>query len=138
MAGRKQEYGSHVEEICEKNQPHFLTMYNCNALNVNVKRTRVLLVYKKREMFESRISATATEKLAAWEKPHAKTVAGPYDKEGHVERYCELANIKTEQLYTDSTHCLVDHNFKKEELETVGELSNCTWLESVDLTFFGP
>ena len=41
-----------------------------------------------------------------------------------VERYCELANKKTEQLYTVSTPCLDDHNFKKEELETVGELSD--------------
>ena len=38
-------------------------------------------------------------------------------------RFCELANKKTEQLYKVSTLCLEDHNFKKEELETVGELS---------------
>ena len=47
--------------------------------------------------------------------------------EGHakkcVERYCELANKKTEQLYKVSTPCLDGHNFKKEELETVGEMS---------------
>ena len=46
--------------------------------------------------------------------------------EGHaqkcVERYCELANKKKEQLYKVSTPCLDDHNFKKEELEAVGEL----------------
>ena len=51
-----------------------------------------------REMFESQISATATEKLPGWEKPHAKTVAWSYDTEGHaqkcVERYCELADTK--------------------------------------------
>ena len=35
-----------------------------------------------REMFESQISAGATEKLPG-EKPHAKTVAWSYDKEGH-------------------------------------------------------
>ena len=48
--------------------------------------------------------------------------------EGHVkkrvERYCELANKKTEQLYKVSAPCLGDHNFKKEELESVGELSS--------------
>ena len=47
-------------------------------------------------MFESLISAGATEKLHGWEKPHAKTVAWSYDMEEHakkcVERYCELAN----------------------------------------------
>ena len=38
-------------------------------------------------------------------------------------RDCELANKKTEQLYKVSSLCLDDHHFKKEELETVGELS---------------
>ena len=41
-----------------------------------------------------------------------------------VERCCELANKKTEQLKTVSKPGLVNHNFKKEELETVGELSD--------------
>ena len=52
-------------------------------------------------MFESRISAGATEKLPGWDKFHAKTVAS-CDMEGHarkcVERYCELANKKVEQI----------------------------------------
>ena len=46
-----------------------------------------------------------------------------YDMEGHaqkcVERYCELANKKTEQLYKVSSPCLDDHHFKEEELESV-------------------
>ena len=41
-----------------------------------------------------------------------------------VERYCELANKQTEQLFQVSSLCMVDHNFKKEELEMVGDLSN--------------
>ena len=50
-------------------------------------------------MYESRISAGATEKLPGWEKPHAKkTAAWSYDMEQHaqkcVERYCDLANKK--------------------------------------------
>ena len=40
-----------------------------------------------------------------------------------VERDCELANKKTEQLHKVSSPCLDDHHFKKEELESVGELS---------------
>ena len=39
------------------------------------------------------------------------------------ERCCELANKKGEQLYKVSSPCLDDHHFKKEELESVGELS---------------
>ena len=72
-------------------------------------------------MFESRISAGATEKLSGWENPHVQTVAWSYDMEGHakkcVERDCELAHNKVEQLYKVSNPCLDDHQFKQEELE---------------------
>ena len=77
------------------------------------------------KMFESRISAGATEKLPVWRQPHAKTVAWSYDMEGHAsncfERCCELANKKVEQLHKVSSPCLDDHQFKQEELESVGE-----------------
>ena len=47
--------------------------------------------------------------------------------EGHakkcVERYCELPNRTTQQLYKVSTPCIDDHQFKEEELKSVGELS---------------
>ena len=50
-----------------------------------------------------------------------------YDVEGHakkcVERYCELANKSTQQLYKVSTPCIDDHHFKEEEMKSVGELS---------------
>ena len=79
------------------------------------------------KMFESRISAGATEKLPGWQKAHAQTVAWSYDMEGHaqkcVERHRELANKKVEQLYKVSHPCLDDHQFKQEELESVGEWS---------------
>ena len=87
-----------------------------------------IIMEQYKEMFESRISAGALEKLPGWERLHAKTVAWSCDMEGHaqkrVDRYCELANKKTEQLCKVSTPCLDDHHFKKEELETVGKLSN--------------
>ena len=36
--------------------------------------------------------------------------------------------LRTEQKCKVSTPCLGDHNFKKEELEAVGELSKvCSW-----------
>ena len=50
-----------------------------------------------------------------------------YDMEGHAktcaEGYCELANKTTQQLYKLSIPCIDDHHFKKEELKSVGELS---------------
>ena len=63
--------------------------------------------------------------------------------EGHakkcVERYCELANKTTQQLYKVSTPCIDDHHFKEEELKSVGELSqvcsqfvlNCVYLARI-------
>ena len=39
-----------------------------------------------------------------------------------VERYCELANKTTQQLFKVSTPCIDDHHFK-EEMKSVGELS---------------
>ena len=47
--------------------------------------------------------------------------------EGHakkcVERYCELVNKTTQQLYKVSTPCIDDYHFKEEALKSVGELS---------------
>ena len=41
-----------------------------------------------------------------------------------VERYCELANKTTQQLYRVSTPCIDDHHLKEEETKSVGDLSN--------------
>ena len=40
-----------------------------------------------------------------------------------VERHCELANKRTQQLYKVSTPFIDDHHFKEEEMKSVGELS---------------
>ena len=78
-----------------------------------------------RTMFESRISVGATEKLPCSENLNIPSWS--YDMEGHakkcVERYCELANKTTQQLYKVSTPCIDDHHFKEEELKSVEELS---------------
>ena len=85
------------------------------------------IIGQHNEMFGPRISAGATEKLPGWDKPRAKTSAWSYDMEGHarkcVERYCEVADEKTEQLYKVSHPCLDDHQVKQEELENKGEMS---------------
>ena len=82
------------------------------------------IVDNYRTMFELRFSAGGPEKL-----PHSENFrisSWSCDMEGHakkcVERYCELANKTTQQLYKVSTPCLDDH-FKEEELKSVGELS---------------
>ena len=76
-------------------------------------------------MFESRIAAGGTEKL-----PYSENLSissWSYDMERHakkcVERYCELANKTTQQLYRVSAPCIDDHHLQEEELKSVGELS---------------
>ena len=83
-----------------------------------------------RDMFESRISAEAKEELPtrASGKFDAEIMSSwSYDMERHgkkcVERYCELANRTTQQLYKVETPCTDDHQCKEEENESVGELS---------------
>ena len=75
-------------------------------------------------MFESRISAGRTEKLPCSE--NFRFSSWSYHMEGHakncVERYCELANKTTQQVYKVSTPCIDDHQFKEEEVKYVGEL----------------
>ena len=77
-----------------------------------------------RTFFESRFCEGATKKLPCSENLHISSWS--YDMEGHakkcVERYCELANKTTQQLYKVSTPCIDDHHFK-EEMKSVGELS---------------
>ena len=70
------------------------------------------IVDNYRKMFESRFSAGATEKLPYSEKLGANISSWSYDIEGHakncVERYCELADRKTQQFFK------VDHKLKEE------------------------
>ena len=51
---------------------------------------------------------------------------GPLIWQGHakkcVERYCEMANETTQQAYKVATPCIDDHQFKAEEMGSVGDL----------------
>ena len=83
------------------------------------------IVDNYRTMFESRTSAGGTEKLPYTE--NFRISSWSCDMGGHakncVERYCELANKTTQQLYKVSTPCIDDHHFKEEETKSVGELT---------------
>ena len=58
-------------------------------------------------MLETRISAGTIKQLPGWEKSHANTVTWSHGMEGHakkfVDRYCDLASKKIEQLFKVST-----------------------------------
>ena len=89
------------------------------------------IVENYRTMFESRFSAGASEKFPCSE--HLCISSWSYDMEGHakecVERYCELANRTTQQLYKVSIPCFDDH--QKRRIEICGRIvkrmfSNCS------------
>ena len=84
------------------------------ALKDNAKLCKDI-VDNDRTMFESRLSTGATENLPCSETPMISTWS--YGMEGHakkcVQRDCELANKTTQQLYTVSTPCHDDHQFKE-------------------------
>ena len=135
----------HVDDIMagkkQKKAPMWKKMNKCGSWRTNIIslttyiwectqrecKPSEIVAEKYTKMFESRVSSGAPEKLPGWEKPHAKTVAWSYDVEGDarkcVDRFCELANKKVEQLHKVSSPCLDGHQVIQEELESVGELT---------------
>ena len=71
---------------------------------------------QKRKSFV-RKAQSGVESISSWS----------YDMEGHakkcVERNCELANKTTQQVYKVATPRIDDHQFKEEEMGSLGELS---------------
>ena len=96
------------------------------ALNENVKQAKILWT-----IIEIRLNPESLlglrKKLPYFEKLGANIFSWSYDMDGHakkwVERYCELANKTTQQLFKVATPCLDDHQFKDQEMGSVGELS---------------
>ena len=86
------------KSICE-NQHLYLIIYTWAALKANVISNDIVDNY--RTMFESRTWAVRTEKLPFTQNLHI--LSWSYNMVGHakkcVERYCELANKTTQQLY---------------------------------------
>ena len=100
-------------------------MYTWAALNDNAKQAKILWTITE-PCSNREFSAGRVEKLPF---PQNLCISvWSYDMAGHakkcVERYCELANKTTQQLYKVSTPCIDDHHFKEEETKSVGELSN--------------
>ena len=97
------------------------------------------IVDNHRTMSESRISAGATEKIPCSENVHISSWS--YDMKGHakkcVERYCELANKTTQQLYKVPTPRTDDHHSKEEEMKFVGYLSKVCSKIVLFLLFLG-
>ena len=103
LAGKKQNINPMWKipnkEVDFENQHLFLIMFSWDVLKDCEMNKDI--VDKYRTMFESRISAGATEKLPCSENLCISSWS--YDMEGHakncVARYCELAKKTTQQLY---------------------------------------
>ena len=142
MAGKKKIMAPIWKKLMESvdlyEPASFLDHVNLGCTQRECKPNEII-VEQYKEMFESRVSAGATEKLPGWENLT--------QREGHVqkclERYCELAKKKAEQPHKLSSPCL-DDQFKEEELKSIGEISKvcsqlvlkkaCTQQELVDQT----
>ena len=85
------------------------------------------IVDNYRTMFESRNSAGRAEKLPF--PQNLRISSWSYDMDGYakkcMERYCELANKTTQQLYKVSAPCIDDHHIKEKEMRSVGEFVTC-------------
>ena len=99
---------------------------NANPINVNV-RVANLCWCNWKKLLESKNGAHGN----SWS----------YDMEGHarkcIERYCELANETIGQMQQVSTPCFDDHQFRKEELATVDELSKVCSPNRPEMLLFG-
>ena len=116
LAGRKQIFDEN--SLIWENRHRFLTMHSWSALKRRCTSNEGI-VDEYRKMFESPISAGTTDKLLGLERSHANTIAWSYDMEGHAKNaWNDISNWRTKRM-----PCLDDHQLKKEELETVGELS---------------
>ena len=99
-------------------------MYTWDALNDNANKKR----YCGQLQNHVRIANFSGGEQKNFHSPQNLRISSwSYDMAGHakkcVERYCELANKTTQQLYKVSTPCIDDHHFKEEEMKSVGELS---------------
>ena len=113
LSGKKTKHWSDVEstqkEIDLGEPTSFLdhVYLDCTQRQCEISK---VIVDNYRAMFGSRISAARTEKLQYSENFCISSWS--YDMEGHakkcVERYCELANRTTQQLYKVSTPCIDD------------------------------
>ena len=85
-----------------------------------------IIIEQYEEMFESRISAGATEKYQGGKNLMQKLWRGPTIwKDMLKHAWKDIANWLTKRRsnYKVSSPCLDEHKIKKEELQSVGELS---------------
>ena len=93
-------------------------------------------------MFETQISAGATENYQGGKSLTQRRLRGPTIWKDMLKNALkDIANWqakrRTEQLYKVSSPCLDEHRFKKEDLESVGELSKVCSQDALKMIVFG-
>ena len=109
------------------------------------------VIDEHREMFDSRISAGAAEKLPAWEQLHAKAVAWSYDMKDMLKSaWTDTANWRMKRQSKCTKFQLLAWMITTARRRSSKRLENCPmhvlkssgsasiWHELVDLTFFDP
>ena len=109
------------------------------ALRDNVIWAKILWTITE-PMFESRISAGATENLPLLKKFEYLFVVLWHGRS--YEEMCGGAFVtwrtrRTQQLHKRSTPCIDDHHFKEEEMKSVGELSHVMLSDCSEMLFLG-
>ena len=108
---KEAEYGSYVEEIdvtCGYWRTRIISWPCALGMHSAWMQTEWNNIELHTKMFESRNSARTTEKLLETSRTNGSVVlrhGGTWSKK-YVERYCELANKKVEQLHKVSHPCL--------------------------------
>ena len=130
LAGKKQDidpvWKEQMKEVDLGEPTSFLdhVYFDCTKRECETSKN---IVDNYENMFECKISAGSIEKLLCSGKFDANISSWSYDMEGHAkkcaERYCEVANRTTQQFFKVATPRIDDHQFKEEEMGSVGELS---------------
>ena len=145
MAGKKQNLAPMWKKLMNVNRMltnlhHLLTSCIWDALSGNANQIKPSL--NRTQKFSNHVFLLEQQRrITGWQTIHAQTAAWSCDMERHahvsVEQYFELANKKTEQLYKVSSPCLDDHQFKQEELKSVGELSEVCSQKCLEMLALG-
>ena len=138
-----------MEEIDEKtltiaNQHHFFTTCAWDALRGNAKRMTFLMMNTEKCSNHEFLLAPRGD------QPHAKTVAWPYDLQGHAQQSAwNVASRQTKRQSTKTRFQILvwmitisrrkSSNQMEKYLNYAHKLSwnACTWHELVDPTFYG-
>ena len=89
MAGKKQNLAPMWKKLMENediDEPASFFYHVYLGCTQRECKPNEAIIEQYTNMFESRISAGATDKLPGWPKPHAHTEVWSYDMEGHAQK----------------------------------------------------